>query len=421
MSKDQSKVETKRLVERFKKYVKIHSSSKDNVEDRFPSTPEQLKIAKILAEDLKNMGLGDVKMDEFGYVFATLPGNLPDNSKAPVVGLLAHYDTYPGAPGENVKPIEHSNYNGEDIVLPGDKDQIIRVKDNEDLKKYVGDTIITSDGTTLLGADDKAGVAEILEAVEILKTSSRPRATIRIGFTPDEEVGNGTAHFDLKTFGADFAYTADGSSAEEVEDETFCADSAIVKITGRDVHPGYAKGKMVNALRVLSRYVDLIPEGRCAEFTEKREGYVHPISVKGDVSEATVTFIVRDFTVDGLHEQENFLKHTAQMLMREYVNSKIEVEIKESYRNMKYDLKKNPKVVEMAMHAVEKVGLNAKLTSIRGGTDGSRLCAMGLLTPNLCGGGKNFHSKQEWIPVSVMEKCSQILVELVHLWGEQTK
>ncbi|HLE00531.1 MAG TPA: peptidase T [Bdellovibrionota bacterium] len=409
---------SKRLVERFLKYVRISSGSKDGV-DRFPSTPEQLEIGKILVRDLKEMGLSDASMDEHGYVFATLPGNLPPGRRAPVVGLLAHVDTYPGVSGKDVKPIVHEGYDGRDIVLPGDPEQVIRVNENPELAHYTGRSVITSDGTTLLGADDKAGIAEIMEAIACLQADpDRLRPTVRVGFTPDEEIGNGTAHFDLKRFGADFAYTADGSAADEVEDETFCADTAIVTIKGRDVHPGYAKGKMVNAVRLASKFLELVPSGICAEHTSGREGYLHPTSITGDVSQTKITFIVRDFSIGGLAEKEKFLRTVAESLMREVPHSSVELEIKESYRNMKLDLEKNPEVVRRALKAVEKVGLKPKLTSIRGGTDGSRLSVMGLLTPNMCGGGKNFHSKQEWIAVPVLEDCTRVLIELVYSWSE---
>jgi len=407
---------TKRLVERFVKYVKIPSASKEGVEDRFPSTPEQLELARILVKDLLEMGLSDATVDEHGYVFATLSGT---NPKAPVIGFIAHMDTSPASPGENVKPVFHENYQGGDIVLPAGTNPVLHEKDNPELKNYTGDTVITTDGTTLLGADDKAGIAEILEAAQRLKDDGRPRPDIRIGFTPDEEVGNGTAHFDIKKFGVKYAYTLDGSSAAEVEDETFCADSATVTITGADVHPGYAKGKMINAVRIAARFIELLPPGLCPEYTEGREGYLHPMSFTGDVTKTSINFIVRDFALDGLKEKEKFLSDSALFLMREYPGSKIEVQLKESYRNMKYDLDKDPVVVEMAMKAVKNLGLTPKLTSIRGGTDGSRLSAMGLLTPNIGGGGKNFHSLKEWIAVGEMEKCTKLIMELAWLWGKK--
>jgi len=385
--------------------------------DRFPSTPEQLEIGKMLVTELKELGLGDARMSEHGYVFATLPGNLPAG-KAPVIGLLAHMDTYPGVSGRNVQPMIHRNYDGKDIVLSDS--QVLKISENPDLLNFIGHDIITADGTTLLGADDKAGIAEILEAIERLKAEpARPRPTIRIGFTPDEEVGNGTAHFDLKEFGADFAYTLDGSSAEEVENETFCADTAIVTVTGRDVHPGYAKGKMVSAVNIVAQLIRAIPEGMKPETTEGRQGYLHPTGIEGSVSQAKCTLIIRDFEVSGLKKAEELLSGLADVLMQKNPGAKIEIEIKESYRNMKYDLAKRPEIVDVALAAVERAGKKAKLTSIRGGTDGSRLSAMGLLTPNICGGGKNFHSKQEWIPVSVLEACTQVTTQLVWLWGSK--
>jgi tripeptide aminopeptidase len=260
-----------------------------------------------------------------------------------------------------------------------------------------------------------------MEAIERLKASSRPRPTVRIGFTPDEEVGNGTQYFDLKAFGADVAYTLDGSAPDEVEDETFCADSATVTVKGQDVHPGYAFHKMINAVRIVTRLIDLIAPGMCPEYSRDREGFIHPIGIKGDVSTASAQFIVRDFTVEGLKAKEEFLRQTAASLTKQFPGSEIKVEIKESYRNMKVYLDKNPKVVEMAFRAVENCGLKPKRTAIRGGTDGSRLSAMGLPTPNICGGGKNFHSEKEWISVTGLEQCTNVVVELVHLWGESAR
>ncbi|OFZ19201.1 MAG: peptidase T [Bdellovibrionales bacterium GWB1_55_8] len=410
---------TSRLVDRFLKYVRIHSASRDDVEDRFPSTPEQLEIAKVIEKDLREMGLSDIHLDENGYLFATLPSNLPEPAKAPVIGFLAHVDTYPGVSGKDVRPVLHESYDGEDISLPGDPTQIIRVADNPDLMLFKGEAVITTDGTTLLGADDKAGVAEILEAVARLQEDpSIPRPTIRIGFTPDEEVGNGTAHFDLKAFGADYAYTLDGSAAEEIEDETFCADTVNVILFGNDVHPGYARGKMINALDLSARVIHSIPNGMRPETTDGRDGFIHPIGLTGDVSSAKLSFIVRDFSEPGLKAKEELLRRNAESIVGSFRGAKLDFEVKESYRNMKMYLDRDPKPVEVAKLAIERAGLKPRMRPIRGGTDGARLSAMGLLTPNIGGGGRNFHSRQEWVAVPVLEQCTQVVIEIARLFAD---
>jgi tripeptide aminopeptidase len=392
------KVNTERLKQRFFRYVRIWSQSEDGVEDRYPSTPQQLEFAAILRDDLEAMGLTDVQLDEHGYVTATLPAT-PGYEDKPVVGLLAHYDTYPGVSGKDVKPIVHI-YDGEDIALPDDPEVVIRVDENPELARFVGEEIITASGTTLLGADDKAGLAEILEAVAMMMEQPELiHPTIRLGFTPDEEVGMGTAHFDVEGFGADLAYTFDGSTMGEVENETFSADGAIIKIKGRDVHPGYAKKKMINAARVAARFIECIPQGLSPEWT--------------------ITYIVRDFTVEGLERLEAYLELLAESLQREFEGSSIQVQIKEQYRNMIYHLDKEPRAVEFAMKAVDMTGVEARLLSIRGGTDGARLSAMGLPTPNIFAGGVNFHSKFEWVAVRAMEKAVETAINIGRVWAEE--
>ncbi len=412
------KVNTERLKQRFFRYVRIWSQSEDGVEDRYPSTPQQLEFAAILRDDLEAMGLTDVQLDEHGYVTATLPAT-PGYEDKPVVGLLAHYDTYPGVSGKDVKPIVHI-YDGEDIALPDDPEVVIRVDENPELARFVGEEIITASGTTLLGADDKAGLAEILEAVAMMMEQPELiHPTIRLGFTPDEEVGMGTAHFDVEGFGADVAYTFDGSTMGEVENETFSADGAIIKITGRDVHPGYAKKKMINAARVAARFIECIPQGLSPEWTEGREGYLHPVHLVANTSDATITYIVRDFTVEGLERLEAYLELLAESLQREFEGSSIQVQIKEQYRNMIYHLDKEPRAVEFAMKAVDMTGVEARLLSIRGGTDGARLSAMGLPTPNIFAGGVNFHSKFEWVAVRAMEKAVETAINIGRVWAEE--
>ncbi|MFA4874612.1 MAG: peptidase T [bacterium] len=411
------------LLDRFCRYVKIDTQSAENVE-AYPSTEGQKAFLKMLLDELKAVGLGDATMDEHGYVMATLPSNIPSDhpahGKVPTIGFLAHVDTYHEVSGKDVKPQIHRNYDGSDIVMPGDQSIVIRVADELELAACKGMTIITSDGTTLLGADDKAGVAEIMEAIWRLREDpKRLHGAIRIGFTADEEVGRGTDYFDVKKFAADFAYTVDGSSFGEIEDETFCADSAFVTITGADVHPGYAKGKMINALRVAGDLILALPQDRTPETTEKREGYLHPISLSGNVSEAKMHFLVRDFTVDGLGELKEMLKHAASYVGHKY-GAKVDIEIKESYRNMKYALDKEPKVVDYAEEAIRRAGLAPKRTSIRGGTDGARLSFQDLLTPNIFDGSMNFHSKKEWVPLEWMEKSVETILNLADIWVERS-
>jgi tripeptide aminopeptidase len=411
-------IDVERLKARFIRYTKVWSQSEDDVKDRYPSTPQQLEFAKLLRGDLEELGLDDVVSDEHGYVTATLPAS-PGCEQRPVIGLLAHYDTYPGVSGKDVKPIIH-RFEGQDIVLPDDEEVVIRVEENPELQRFQGEEIITASGKTLLGADDKAGLAEILEAVAWLKEHpDHPRPKLRLGFTPDEEVGMGTEHFDVEAFGAKVAYTLDGSTMGEVENETFCANGAKAKITGRDVHPGYAKGKMINASRVAARFIETIPMGMSPECTEKREGFLHPIKMEANTSEATISYIVRDFEVEGLERLEAYLRAVAESLEREFEGCKIEIEIKEQYRNMVYDLEKEPRAIELALEAVKQSGIEARLLSIRGGTDGSRLSAMGLPTPNIFAGGVNFHSKFEWVAVRAMVKATETVLNLVKLWAER--
>lgn len=411
------------LLDRFCRYVKIDTQSKDGVEE-YPSTEGQKKFLKMMFEELKALGLENVEIDEHYYVTGTLPSNIPEDhpahNKVPTIGFLAHVDTYHEVSGKNVKPQIMHNYNGKDIVLPGDQSIVLRVDEEAELAKCKGMTIITSDGTTLLGADDKAGIAEIMEALLRFKEDpKRIHGPIRVAFTADEEVGRGTDFFDVKKFAADFAYTLDGSTAGEIEDETFCADSAFVTITGADVHPGYAKNKMVNALRAASDLIMSLPQNRTPETTEKREGYLHPLTINGNVSEIKLQFIVRDFTVVGLEDFESTLKHAASYIGRKY-NAKIDVEIKESYRNMKYAMDKDARVTEYAEEAIKRSGIHPKRSYIRGGTDGARLSFQGLLTPNLFDGSLNYHSKKEWIPLEWMEKSVETVLNLTDIWVERS-
>ncbi len=412
------------VVERFLRYVKVDTQSKEGVEDRYPSTEKQLNLARMLVEELKKVGAEEVQMDKNGYVTAALPRNIPAGvpaaARIPTVGLLAHLDTYPEVSGKDVKPIIHENYPGGEIALAKYPEKPILPKDNPELERYKGDDIITSDGSTLLGADDKAGIAEIMTLLSMLKSDpSLPHPRIRVGFTPDEEVGNGTKFFDTQAFGADVAYTVDGSGMGEVEDETFCADTASVEITGIDVHPGYAKDKMVNAVRLAAGFISRIPAENVPETTEDRQDYLHPYQVTGNVSAAKITVLVRSFTEDGLRQMESRLERIRDQLIGEEPRAQVRVEIKESYRNMKLVLDKHPAVVTHAEEAVRRCGLEPKRMAIRGGTDGARLCFEGLPTPNLSAGGYNFHSRQEWVPVGAMVKAVEVLKALMAIYVEK--
>ena len=413
------------LLDRFCRYVRVDTQS-SATSPSYPSTEKQKDLLRILVDDLKAAGLADAEMDEHGYVMATLPSNVPTGhpafGKVPTIGLLGHVDTYFEVSGTNVNPQVHRDYDGGDIVLPGDPSLVIRAAEEPTLAACKGMTIVTTDGTTLLGADDKAGVTEILEAMWRLHDEpSRLHGPIRVAFTPDEEVGRGTEHFDVKRFGATYAYTVDGSGVGELESETFCADSAVVTVSGADVHPGYAKGKMLNAVRIAADIIMALPQHRTPETTEGREGYLHPTNVTGNVSEAKLNFIVRDFTEGGLHALEDTLRAAAAWVERKYPGAKAAVEVKESYRNMKYVLDEHPHVTDYAEEAIRRAGLTPKRTSIRGGTDGARLSFMGVPTPNLFDGSMNFHGKKEYVPLEWMQLAVETLLHLTDIWVDKSR
>ena len=413
----------KEILERFFRYVKIDTQSQEDVADRYPSTAKQLDLAKILVKELIDLGLKDAAMDEFGIVMATLPSNLAPTEAAriPVIGLIAHLDTSPEVSGKDVKPIIHQNYRGGDIKLPGDPNVIIRQSENPILAEKIGEDIVTSDGTTLLGADDKAGIAEIMSFLSYLqKHPDIKHGTLRIAFTPDEEVGAGTDHFDVKKFGADFAYTVDGETVGEIEIETFNASAGIFTVHGINVHPGYAKGKMVNAIPIAAEIVRLIDREPSPATTEKREGYLHPYVIEGGVEKVTLRVLLRDFDADGIRAKTVRLNEIRDQVASQFPRARIELEVKESYKNMYVKLAENPKVIEYALEATRRAGIQPKTQIIRGGTDGAKLCFMGLPTPNIFTGGHNFHSKQEWISVQDMEKTVATLVNLVQVWVEKS-
>ncbi len=411
----------KEVLERFLRYVKIDTRS-DEEGKGSPSTECQFDLLKLLEVELLELGLKDVKLTQTGVLTALLPGNVKAASAgdAPTIGYLAHVDTYHGTSGKDVKPQIIENYDGKDIVLAGTGD-VLKVSENPDLSGFVGKTVITTDGTTLLGADDKAGVAEIMTFLSVLKANpSLPHGPVKIAFTPDEEIGKGTANFPtLEEFGAHVAYTIDGGPEGEVENETFCADTAFVTLKGKDVHPGYAKGKMVNAVRAAAHLISLLPGESLPETTEGKQGYLHPLAINGDVTKVTIPLLVRDFDLDMLKGWEGRLEGLIRKTCEAFPGLTYELRAEHSYKNMRYYLDKEPRAVSLAMEAVRLAGMTPHLQSIRGGTDGSRLSEKGLPTPNIFEGGRNFHSVQEWIPLPAMVQAVQTLVELAGLWAKE--
>lgn len=405
--------------ERLMRYVQVDTQSDPNAET-FPTTEKQKNLSALLAKELQVMSVADAHMDEFGYVYATIPSNSEKN--VPVVCFCSHVDTAPDCSGTGVKPILHTNYNGEDIVLPDDATQIISPKKYPYLKQHMGKDIITASGTTLLGADDKAGVAIIMSMANfLLQHPEVKHGTIKILFTPDEEVGRGTAKVDMNKLGATVGYTLDGGEVGTLEDETFSADGVKIIVHGIISHPGYAKGVMVNALKIAAEILAALPKTEWSpETTEQREGFVHPVAVNGIAEKATVEFIARDFTVKGLLQHEARLKSIAEKIIQQYPGCTIEFIVTEQYRNMKEVLDKHPSIVANAEEAYRRCGLSIVKEAIRGGTDGSKLSYMGLPCPNLFTGMQAIHSKHEWIGVSDMEASANMLVQLVQVWEERT-
>ncbi len=420
MSDDRSsqRPRTEDLLDRFLRYVQIDTQSAEN-STTYPSTAKQLDLLRLLEDELRALGCADVQLDCHGYLTATIPSTLPPGRTAPVVGFLAHVDTTPEITGAGVRPIVWRNYAGGEIRLPGDPAQVIDPAETPELRDCIGHDLITSDGTTLLGADDKAGVAEIVTAAAYLLAHPEiQHGVIRLALTPDEEVGHGTDYFDVAAFGADVAYTVDGSTAGTIEYETFNADTAIVEIHGRNVHPGYAKGKMVNSLKLAANLIGRLPQDRLSpETTEGREGYLHPLQIEGNTELTRIRFIIRDFSRDGLHEIENLLRQIAADVVNQEPRARIDVRIEESYRNMAEILSRRPEIVARAEEAIRRAGLTPRCEPIRGGTDGARLTFAGLPTPNLFAGGHNFHSKREWVSLQDMDRAVETIVQLVQLWA----
>lgn len=405
------------VTDRFLRYVTIDTQS-DPDSATTPSTEKQKDLGRLLVAELLEIGLSDAELDAHGYVYATLPAN--SDKSVPVICFCSHMDTSPECPGAGVKPQIVRDYRGGDIALPGDPSQVIRAAEHPALRSQIGNDIVTADGTTLLGADNKAGLAEIVDAVRFLKQNPLVRhGTIKILFTPDEEIGRGVDKVDLKRLGADFAYTIDGEAAGNVEDETFSADGAVLTIQGVSAHPGFAKGRMENAVKIAARIVELLPKDTCSpETTEGREGFLHPLSVDAELDRATLKFIIRDFTESGLKDKAALLETIVKDALRDFPKSSYRLEITPQYRNMKQVLDRHPRLIENAMEAVRRAGLTPVKASIRGGTDGSRLSAMGLPCPNIFAGEHAFHSRLEWVSVQDMQAAVRTIVHLAMIWEE---
>ena len=420
VSNAQLKAPTESVMDRFLRYVKIDTQSQED-QTATPSTRKQLNLANLLAKELTALGAQNVRVSEFGIVYATVPGNLPDNSKVPVLGLIAHMDTSPAVSGENVNAIIHKNYQGGDIVLPKDPTQVISVAKNPVLKTLVGDDIITADGTTLLGSDDKAGISEIMTMIDILRQNPQIKhGTLAIAFTPDEEVGTGIEKFDVKGFGAKFAYTVDGGELGEISEETWSARTATVTFQGKSTHPGSAKGILVNAMYAIGDYLNRFPHDMLPETTEGRVGFVHPYAGVIDVESSNVKVLLRDFDVSGLDAKEKLLRDMVAQTAAKFPEVKITIDVKENYKNMKEVLKNYPELTNNAMEAARRAGLKPFLKPIRGGTDGARLTFRELPTPNLFTGGGNFHGKLEFNSRRGLEKSTETLVHLVQIFAEKS-
>ncbi len=406
------------MAERLVRYVQIDTQSDPNGYSH-PTTEKQKNLSKLLLQELRGMGITDAETDAYGYVYATIPSN-SNKKNIPVICFCSHVDTAPDCSGTNVKPIHHRFYDGNDIILPDDHSQVLSRRNSPYLEKHLGHGVITASGLTLLGADDKSGVAAIMEAALFFMQHPAIRhGDIKILFTPDEEVGKGTAKVDMKKLGANFGYTLDGGEAGSLEDETFSADGATITIEGVIVHPGYAKGKLVNALKVAGAVLDALPKNEWSpETTEGREGFVHPVAVNGIAEKATIQFIVRDFTLEGLQNHHARLKTLATEVIRQFPGATMEYTVQEQYRNMKEVLDQYPQVAAYAAEAILRAGLTVKKESIRGGTDGSRFSYIGMPCPNIFTGMQNIHSKLEWVGTKDMAAAAETIVHLGMIWEE---
>ena len=405
------------VLDRFLRYVQYDTQS-DEHSDTYPSTSKQLALLELLADELRSIGLTDAVIDQYGYVTATVP---PTSRKVvPAIGFIAHVDTSPELTGADVRPIVHRGYDGRDLVLPDDPTAVLGTADCPPLAERLGDDIVTASGTTLLGADNKAGVAEIVTAAEhLLAHPEIPHGPIRIAFTPDEEIGRGTQHFDVEAFGAICAYTMDGSARGELESESFSADAMTLTFVGFNTHPGYAKDRLINAIKVASDFITRLPREMSPEGTDGYDGFVHPYVLQGGCERASVRLIVRDFKTGALKEKEELLARLALEATSRY-GARVEVLIEEQYRNMREVLDRHPHVVEYAREAIRRAGMAVRERPIRGGTDGSKLSFIGLPTPNIFAGEHNFHSRLEWVSVQDMEKAVEVIVNLAAIWNERT-
>ncbi len=405
------------VTERFIRYAKIDTQSDPN-SPTCPSTMKQKNLGKLLVEELLAMGITDAELDEHGYVYATIPSTT--TKQVPVICFCSHMDTSPDCSGENVKPIIHTNYNGQDIALPNDAMQIIKFIEHPDLAAQIGNDIITTDGTTLLGADNKAGLAEIMDAANYLMLHPEIKhGKIRLLFTPDEEIGRGTDKVNIKKLGADFGYTMDGESLGHIENETFSADGVTITINGLPTHPGFAKNKMEHSIKIAAEIINRIPKDKTPETTEKKQPFIHPVSINGGLEQVQIGFIIRAFDTPTLHALEAELENIIKEVLANYKKSSYTFKVTEQYRNMKDVLDTCYHVVNYALEAISRTGVKPVLSSIRGGTDGSRLSFMGLPCPNIYAGEHAFHSKQEWVSVQDMEKATQTIVHLASIWEEK--
>lgn len=407
-------------IDRFLRYVQIDTQS-DPQSTSNPSTEKQKDLSRVLVQELQEMGITDAELDQWGYVYATIPANT-DKTTVPTICFCSHVDTSPDVTGAGVKPIIHQHWNGADMVLPDDASQVIRVADHPDLQYQLSNDIITASGTTLLGADNKAGVAEIMDAANyLLMHPEIKHGRIRLLFTPDEEIGRGTEKVDIQKLGADFGYTIDGEALGTLEDETFSADAVKITIQGVSTHPGFAKGKLENALKIAADLLASLPKNALSpETTEAKEGFVHPTRMEGNQDHAILEFIIRDFTEVGLQEKETYLQNVLNDVLTSYPGSSAQLVVKEQYRNMKDVLNQHPSVVDNALEAIRRAGLSAQRRSIRGGTDGSRLSFMGLPCPNIFAGEHAFHSRLEWVSVQDMQKAVEVIVNVAQVWEERS-
>jgi tripeptide aminopeptidase len=407
------------VAERFLRYVTIDTQS-DAELPTCPSTEKQKNLGRLLVEELLAIGITDAEMDENGYVYATIPAT-SDKANIPVLCFCSHMDTSPDCSGENVKPLVHKNYQGQDLVLPDDNSIVLKMTEHPDLKNQIGNDVITASGTTLLGADNKAGLAEIMDAAyQLINHPEIKHGKIRILFTPDEEIGRGVDKADLKRLGADVGYTMDGESAGHFENETFSADGAKLIINGISSHPGFAKGNMQSAIKIAGKIIAALPVELSPEGTEGMEGFVHPVSVSGHAEQAVIDFIIRDFEDEKLVDYANVIRSITNGVIKSFPGATFDLQVKEQYRNMKKVLDQHPKITEYGMEAIKRAGLTPELKSIRGGTDGSRLSFMGLPCPNIFAGEHAFHGKQEWVSIQDMQKAVEVILNLAEVWEENS-